>query len=726
MPDYLLEIGVEELPASEVVDAQERLQRLMAQALEQANLPYEEIVTLGTPRRLACIVKQLAQQQETTTKKVKGPPVKSSFDSAGQPLPPAAGFAAKQGLTVADLDREEIGGITYLVANLTIAGRSADQVLAAVAPKVIEQISGERLMRWGSSELKFTRPIRWVVSLLDQQVVPFHLYDITAGNQSYGHRILAPAAVKVSSPGSYKEDLRRVYVLVDPSERRQVIEREVVKAASSVGGVPRQLKGALLAEVVNLTEWPCAVLGEFSSEYLDLPDTLIETVMVHHQRYFPVEQKTGDGRSKLLPYFISVANNDRIEATRHIKLGNERVLRARLADGRFFYFDDQKTALSDRGEALANLTYHEGLGSYIEKQSRLVAAARALLAEVTLDTTAKLSVSLEAVLQLCKLDLVTTLVRELPELQGFVGSWYAACEGQPAAVAAAIASHYSPRSTDDSIPTDTLGRMAAVLDKLDNLVCLFATGKRPSGSSDPYILRRQAQGLIDILMDGLNEYSISITALIEVLLRELKGKLAANKRWADGATAGKGIADLRDFLEQRIKLKLLERGYKRELVDAVLAAGDPLADLPDVIVRANCLEQLTTEAGGVDLIRAGVRIGNILTAESQRQVNPELFEDDAERNLWEAFNQEVVSVWQAGGEFRAPRTQGEYATVLGLLRRVAPLVDRLFDCVMVNDADQSKRNNRHAILKNLDCYFRSVADFPKLQPLLLQLDSKSL
>lgn len=719
MPNYLLEIGTEELPADQVPEAQNRLKSLISEALEQANFSFDELTTYGTPRRIACIVKGLDAVQATTTKKVKGPPVKSSFDPQGKPLAAALGFAQKQGVEIDKLDREEIAGVSYLVANLTIEGRPAKYVLADLMPKVIEQISGERLMRWGDSDFKFSRPIRWLVSLLDKEEVKFSIDGIHSGQETFGHRILAPGAVKVQTPESYVEDLRKVFVLADPTERKSVIERSVQKEAESVSGTPRQLAGSLLEEVVNITEWPCAVLGQFADEYLDLPDTLIETVMVHHQRYFPVEAKTDreNRKNKLLPYFISVANNDRENAKPQIKLGNERVLRARLADGRFFYFDDQKTKLSQRKEALSQLTYHEGLGSYFEKQDRLREAARRLADELKLE--AKLAVCLERTLELCKLDLVSNLVRELPELQGHVGSWYAQLEGEPPEVVAAIASHYSPRSTDDQLPADTVGKMAAAIDKLDNLVAIFATGKRPSGSSDPYILRRQAQGLVDILMDGLPDFRISITSLSQYQLSLLTPRLNANKRWSDGQSAQKGIVDLRDFLLQRIKLKLLDRGFKREVIEAALSSSDALNDLPDLVARIECLEKLLNAQGGVDLIRGGVRIGNILTAESPSTVRPELFSEKAETELWESYNSDLVKAWQKGDEFRAPKSAAEYAQLIAILQKLAPLVDSLFDKVMINDPEKSKRDNRHALLKNLDRYFRTVGDFPKLQPLLV-------
>jgi glycyl-tRNA synthetase beta chain len=710
MPTYLLEIGTEELPADHVPEAQERLKSLMSDFLSQANVPFEEIVTLGTPRRLACLVKGLQPVQATVRKKVKGPKVQSSFDDKGNALPPAVGFAQKQGVTVDKLLREEVGGVEFLVADVTIEGRPSTEILQAIVPKAIAGLSGERLMRWGNHDLKFSRPIRWLVSLLDKDELPISMDVIKSGRESYGNRVLAPGKVAIDSPESYVQKLRDAKVLVDPAERRSLIEQQVTAAAVGVSGQPRRLSGALLDEVVNILEWPHAVVGEFGHEYLELPDTLIETVMVHHQRYFPVEQGNGGGQ-KLLPYFITVSNNDRPEATAKIKQGNERVIKARLADGRFFYFDDQKTKLSHRKGALEQLTFQEGLGSYLKKSERMVRAGRAMSDALKLE--AKYSVCLERTLELCKLDLVTSLVRELPELQGHVGSWYAGQEGEPPEVVTAIATHYSPRSQDDKIPADTTGRFAAAIDKLDNLTSLFALGRRPSGSSDPYGLRRNAQGLVDILLDGLPDYPVNLTVLMTQLMEDIK-PLLEKKRGFDPA---KALLDLTEFLLQRVRLKLQDRGYKREVIDAVCSGSNVLENLPDALIRCAAFETLIKEDDQLSFIRAGVRVGNILSADSPDTVNPAVLENEQEKQLWEKFNAEVVSA-QPGGKLKHPVTGAEYLSLMELLKKITPEINAFFDNVLVNDPDTAKRNNRHAVLRNIYSYFAALGDFTKLQPLL--------
>ncbi len=715
MKKYLLEIGTEELPAGYIEEALIRLEEFFSKELNEANLTFSSMKTLSTPRRMAVIIEGMSEKQTTTSKKIKGPPVKTSFKEDGQPTPQAEGFAAKNGLTVKDLDKEEIGKETYLVANLTVEGKPAQDVLAEIAPRVISQLSGERLMRWGDYEMKFVRPIRWLLSLLDSQVVEFQLDQVKASNTTYGHRILSPGTVTITNVDEYVEKLREKKVLVCQKEREELITRQVGEIAKSVDGKAKQMSGPLLKEVVNITEWPHAVIGKFSEDYLSLPDALLETIMVHHQRYFPVEKPTTTNATtgNLLPYFITISNNDTKSAESSIKQGNERVLRARLADGKFFYFDDQKTKLSDRKDRLGQLTFQQGLGSYQDKAQRLTKLAEQLSKSLKLEP--KVAVPFERTMELCKLDLVTNLVGELPELQGYVGAWYAEQEGEPPEVVHAIASHYSPRSTDDGIPKDVVGRFVAIVDKIDHVTGLFALGKKPSGSSDPFALRRQAQGLVDIVVDGLGDYTIDVDWLIDNLLDTFEPMLSGRKKALSRADVKTEIGE---FLLQRLRGKLLDKGFGREVVEAVLSAGNPLKDMANTVVRCKAIEKLVSSPEGLAVVKAGVRVGNILKPDSPDNLNESALNETIEKELWSTFKSDVSSKWEKDGKFRQPHSAEEYEQMLNLLRPVAPVVDKFFDDVMVNDPDKSKRDNRHALLKKLDQYFSSVAVFPKLQPLL--------
>lgn len=714
MANYLLEIGVEELPAGFVGEAEERLRELLKSGLGEANISFKNIVGFSTPRRLTALVEGIADKQATIEKKHKGPAVKNAFDKDGKATPPATGFAAKHGLTPDSLEREEIAGVEYLVARVVQEGQPVEDVLPELINKVILQISGERLMRWGDCEVKFSRPLRWIVSMLGKKVVPLEIANLKAGNKSRGHRILHPQEVEITDADNYQNNLKDAFVIVDSAKRKATIVEQVGSRAEELGGVARQLEGALLDEVVNLTEWPSAVVGQFESEYLALPATLIETIMIHHQRYFPVEAKDSTNEeTKLLPYFVTISNNDRPEAAQQIKQGNERVLRARLADGKFFYFDDRKTKLEDRAPALSKLTYQEGLGSYGDKAERLCRLAEVLSDSLSLGDKEK--ICLERACALMKLDLVSNLVRELPELQGYVGSWYARSEGEPAEVAQAIMSHYSPRGGDDGIPADRIGQLAALLDKVDHIVGLFALGKRPTGSSDPYALRRSAQGLIDILVDGLVDLPVNLTMLVNSLLMAFEALLENHGKKFNAQTVS---AEVQDFLAQRLRGKLLDKCPSREIVEAVMAARDPLSNMPDLLVRLKAVSDLVGAPGGNDLMRVGVRVGNILKADSPDKVDEKLLEGDAEKKLWEAFKKNVQANWEKGGKFVMPTSEAEYLSLLDLQRGIIPLVDGFFEETLVNDQDRAKRDNRHGLLKHIDRYYRALADFTKLQPLI--------
>jgi glycyl-tRNA synthetase beta chain len=709
MPTYLLEIGTEELPADHVPEAQERLKSLISDKLSQENVPFESIKTYGTPRRLSCIVSGIASMQSTVQKKVKGPAIKASFDADGKPQVAAVKFAEKHGLKVEELERED----DKLVANLTIEGKPSSGVLQEIVPQAIMALSGERLMRWGDSELKFSRPIRWIVSILDKDELPVQLDGIKSGRDTFGNRVLAPEKLSITDPNQYVDSLRKAKVLVDPAERRQLIEKQVREAAEKLAGKPRQLSGSLLDEVTNILEWPCAVVGEYGEEYLELPDTLIETVMVHHQRYFPVEKAESTGvAQKLLPYFITVANNDRKEAHDFIKKGNERVIKARLADGRFFFFDDQKKKLLDRKSDLDELTFQEGLGSFLKKTERLCLAAKHLTSALMLEP--KYFVCIERSLMLCKLDLVSNLVRELPELQGHVGAWYAAREGETLEVVEAISSHYKPRHPEDSIPPDTVGRFAAFLDKLDTLVGLFALGRRPSGSSDPYALRRQCYGMIDILMEGLNDYHINVSEMMAFFMDQIRPMLVNKKNF----DAAKALTDLSEFLVQRIRTKLLDAGIHREVIEAVCSSGKVLSDIPDAVTRCRALEDLIKADPQLALIRAGVRVGKILSDDDKElKMNPSLFESDAEKDLYNTFVDKVQSKWPES-KFLHALTADDYKELVSLLPTLERPIQAFFDNVLVEDPDKAKRDNRHSLLHAIYKYFSAIGDFRYLKPLL--------
>lgn len=718
---YLLEIGVEELPAAHIPEAQTRLTNLFTEALGEQTLPFKKIGTFATPRRLTVFIEGLPDKQPTIEKKVRGPRYDVGFESDGTAKKPAIGFAKKNGIEVEQLEKEKVGDTEYIVANVTIEGKDTAEILAQVVPDVINHVSGERLMRWGNYDFKFSRPIRWIVSLLDKDVVDFKINNISSGRESYGHRILAPGAIQLDEPSVYEERLKESRVLVDQKKRKDIILKQVEQLSQDAGGVPGRLDTDLLDEVVNITEWPHALRGTFADDYLRLPDALLETIMVHHQRYFPIQKEnTANGDSiktnNLLPYFITIANNDLEEARDSIRQGNERVLRARLADGKFFYFDDQKRKLDDRVSELDQLTYQHGLGSYLAKRDRLVVLAEHLSASLNLEPA--LRKHLKRAVELAKLDLVTNLVGELPELQGYVGAWYAAEEGEDESVARAIASHYAPRHTDDSIPGDPVGLWAGVIDKIDHLTGLFALGKRPTGSSDPFALRRNAQGLVDILVDGLSDYPVDLADLIDFLLLQFEPQLKDRKK---GFEPDKIKAELQEFILQRLRGKLMDLEIGREVVDCVLMKKEPLKEISTAYDRCRVIEEMLAEDGandgGIALVRAGIRVSNILKDDSCDQVDESQISKEEERLLWQCYK-EVEQKLAADNKLTNPSTLEDYKKMLDSMKPLTEKIDAFFEGVMVNDEDKKKRDLRHGILKKIDRHFKQIGEFKPLQPLL--------
>ncbi|MCW5822575.1 MAG: glycine--tRNA ligase subunit beta [Cyanobacteria bacterium TGS_CYA1] len=707
---YLLEIGTEELPAPQIPMMLNQLTESLTKELTNLNLTPKLVKGLSTPRRLVAIVEGLPDKQPTINKKVKGPPVRTALDKDGNPTKAALGFADKQHVDFKSLKQEEEKGELYLVADVTIEGKPTSEVLSQIMPGIISGLTSERQMRWGDYSMKFSRPIRWIVSLFDDQVIEFELENLKAGRETRGHRILAPGMVSIASVDKYAETLKSKKVLVCPKEREEAITQQVITLAGSVAGSARRLSGSLLEEVVHITEWPCAIIGGYDPSYLVLPDRLLETIMVHHQRYFPIEEtkKTnGDSTShkskKLLPYFIAVTNNDigqKESAKSAVRQGNERVLKARLADGKFFYFDDQKTKLTDRVEALKQLTFQRGLGSYFEKSQRLEKAIAKIAKDANLD--AGQTKKLEQIAKTCKLDLVTNLVGELPELQGYVGSWYAQEEGLGEEVAMAIAEHYAPRSFEDVPAPSFLGRIIAVVDKLDHLVGLFVLGKRPTGSSDPFALRRNAQGLVDTLLEGLESGGKTVHIDIEDNAKHLL-ELYADTNAAKKLDQDKLLCDLFDFLTQRLKARLLDQNLNRMIIESVLA-GSPLKNIQDTRYRATILEKLVQSPEGLGIVRACVRIANIVDKKNQYQIDQANLSETVEKKLYEAMRDKKFS--------------DDYNHNLKILEGLVPHIDAFFDEVMVNDPDDKKRQNRQALLQMIQSGFSNLGDFSKLQPLL--------
>lgn len=732
MPDLLFEIGCEELPAADAASGVRQIAAAGRARLEAARLGFQTVRGLGTPRRLVLHVRGLSDRQAESREWVRGPSEKAAFGPGGEPTPAAVGFARSRGLRVEDLVVRETPQGRYLMAEQVDPGRPAAEVLVDLLPEIVRDLQFPKTMRWGAGDFRFSRPIRWLLALLDDEVVPCRVDGVAAGRLTYGHRVLAPGPFTVSDPDDYFRKMDGAYVVVDPAERRQLIATGVEAVARQAAESARaRLSEELLEEVVHLVEFPTAFLGEFDEAFLDLPAAVLETAMRVHQRYFPVE--SGDGR--LLNRFVGVRNGDR-QGLDEVARGNERVLRARFTDARFFYEEDRRTPLEARVEELRHITYLEGFGSLHDRTLRLETLVRDVAAELGL--SAEEAAAAARAGRLAKADLATRMVYEFPELQGVMGEHYAAGEGEPPAVARAIGEQYLPRGAGDPLPVTRAGVALAVADKLDDLACGFLSGRQPTGSQDPFGLRRQAIGLVRILRG--ERRGVRLDRLVRSALRLAesawnapggKDRRARPGKAGDGDDGGDAAERLWAFLEGRLRAQMLEEGVRHDVVDAALAGGwNDVArawwtagaltrllqrpDLDDVVVAfrraANLAEKASTEgpaapspgdAAGADTADAAGpgRAGRAAGAGDGA--------DEEERLLARAL---------AEAADRAERALAEDDDVayFDALAGVRPAVDRFLSNVLVMDPDPVVRHRRLELLGGVARLGRRLGDIGRL------------
>ncbi|MBC6479943.1 MAG: glycine--tRNA ligase subunit beta [Hormoscilla sp. GM7CHS1pb] len=698
MPTFLLEVGTEELPADFLDHALQQWRDRLPQSLGDQLLTPETLELYATPRRLALLLKGLPAQQPDREEEIKGPPAKAAFKD-GKPTKAAVGFARKQGVAVEALEVRPTEKGDFIFLRKQIAGRLAAEILTELVPQWIFALEGRRFMRWADGDLRFPRPIRWLVTLLDDRVLPLMWENgsetVKSDRLSRGHRVLHPEPVIVPQAGDYVECLGAAYIEVDPIKRQTKIEQDVEAAAQKVNGYA-EISPALLQEVTNLVEYPTAVVGKFDPEFLQLPAEVSTTVMVKHQRYFPVlkNQETGE----LLPYFITVSNGDPASSD-IIAAGNERVIRARLADAQFFYNADLAKPLESYLPQLEKVTFQEDLGSVRLKVDRLSKIALKIAQQLQLSAAETSTIARAALL--CKADLVTQMVHEFPELQGVMGENYARASQEPEAVATAIFEHYLPRGAGDKLPQTIAGQVVGLADRLDTLVSIFSlTGMRPSGSSDPFALRRAANAIVNVTWAG------NLGINLQQLLTEIAQKEEL-------------IASLEEFFLQRLRTQLQEeRGIDYDLVNAVLGENDPeyadraLQDLLDLRDRALFLQAIRNN-GQLDAIYETVNRSTRLAAQGDLDtvqlepkgfVNPELFEKSSEQ----AFLDAIVEL--------LPKTQASrnYQQLVDALSEIAPFVSRFFDgedSVLVMDKNPEIRRNRLNLLGLLRNHTRVLADF---------------
>jgi glycyl-tRNA synthetase beta chain len=698
MPDFLLEIGCEEIPARMIDAASLNLLELINSVLKDECLPVSpknDIGRLATPRRLVVIAPEIPEQQPDVEETLTGPAVKIAYKD-GKPTPAAEAFAKKAGLDVSKLGKVTTPKGEYLSARIVKKGRSAKEVLSEALPKIIASIYWPKNMYWreGAPE-RFVRPIRWIVALLDDQMIPLEFAGVKAGKESRGHR-LWNGRIQISSVSSYQKVLEEAKVFASPEARKA----KIIKTLNSFPKMHSRKDDDLMDTVVNLTEWPSVILGSFDREFLSLPEEVLVTVMRDHQKYFAVE----DDNNKLLPHFMAVLNTEG-DPDGLIRHGNERVLRARFNDARFFWNSDQKSPLKQRVESLKSVTFQKDLGSYYEKSQRVKKLSGKLTAHLKNAGLSPNENAIQEAAELSKTDLTTDLVKEFTELQGIVGGLYAKHQGQGQAVADAIYDHYKPQSMEDPAPRTLEGAVLSIADKADTIAGMFALGLQPTGSKDPFALRRQANGIVKTIAE--HKLKVSLREVFSDSRTTYKGSEAEKK-----FSAGEQGEALSSFLRERLEFYLREaRGFAYDLVNAVLAAG--YDDVVDALARAEALSGVRDSKDFEAISISFKRVKNILrqARESKFVVgeapNPALLQDDAELTLLNLMSQ-VASVAEKH------RNSGGYRSALAEISKIRPALDTFFDKVMVMVEDEKLRANRLALLQKLLADFSTIADFSEI------------
>ncbi|MEP7243460.1 MAG: glycine--tRNA ligase subunit beta [Gammaproteobacteria bacterium] len=683
--DFLVEVGTEELPPKALRELELAFAAVVRAGLTQAGLIHADVQSFASPRRIAVLVKRLVSRQPEQNVKRRGPPVSASFDASGQPTRAATAFAESCGVPVDSLQKLDEGKGLFLFYIGTKPGIDAVALLPGIVQTSLDALPIPRRMRWGAGDTQFVRPVHWLVMVYGKDVVPASVLGVPAGNLTRGHRFMAPKEIRITTPSSYARVLReRGRVIADFAERREAIRAGVTAKADEIGG-RAVMSDALLDEVTALVEWPVPLAARFEERFLKLPREVLIATLQEHQRYFPVENATGD----LMDWFITVSNIESRDPAQ-VRAGNERVVRPRLSDAAFFWDQDRKQPLSERREALDKVTFQVKLGSIGDKTKRI----RTLAGELAANTGSDRAIA-ERAADLCKCDLLTSVVGEFPELQGVMGGYYALADGEVPEVAAAIREHYLPRGAGDTLPATDAGVAVGVADKLDTVAGIFAIGQKPTGAKDPFGVRRAAIGILRTLIE--KPLDLDLRGLIEsaVALQPVQGERVAD--------------DVYDYVMERLRAYYLDtgKGITTEMFDAVLAT-QPRSPL-DFDARLRALNAFLELPEATSLTAANKRIANILrkTDKVEAKVDVEALREPAEIRLFDAMRGLKDAVATA-------TERREYTAALGQLAQLRPAVDGFFDQVMVMAEDPKLRSNRLSLLSTLRALFGGVADLSRL------------
>ena len=680
--DLLFEIGAEEIPAGFMPNILGQLKQLTETKLNDAHLPFESIATYGTPRRLALIVKGLADTSAEISERHKGPSASIAYDVDGNATKAAIGFARGKGLDVADLVVED----GYIYAETKTAGVPAKDIVTDMLPQLITGLNFPKSMHWGNLDAKFVRPVRWLVALLDEEVIPVEFATVKSGNVTRGHRFLGADEITIKNAASYVDTLKENFVMVDQDARRELISKQLHDMAASKNA-SIVWDDDLLEEINYLVEWPTALCGGFEESYLALPDAAIITPMKDHQRYFPLVGQDG----KLLPMFLTVRNGSD-HSIEVVQAGNERVLRARLDDAKFFFNEDRKKPLIDRQDVLTKIVFQEGLGNLADKTERLLKLGRVFGEECGLHEDA--AVVLERATELAKTDLTTGMVTEFTELQGVMGKEYALLDGESKEVAEAIFEQYLPRFAGDVLPQTEAGKVLSIIDKVDNIVATFSRGLIPTGSQDPYALRRQTIGILNILLGS--EWNISLRPIFKASMELLN--VAADKQ-------EELLNQVEEFFTLRLKNIFLDREVPHHVIDLLLSNNElSVADAEGLVnaLLANRIDE------NVELVQAYTRMYNLVKDVEYTGVNSDLLKEDAEKALFEAASkasEASLAAWEAG----------DYAAVVAVPATLVPTINQFFEDVMVMDKDEAIKANRLQLVRLAYSVMAIIGDISALK-----------
>ena len=683
--ELLFEIGTEEIPAGFLSKAVGDMENIIHKSLTEKMIPFEGIKCMATPRRLVLYIADVAQKQEDQTIEKMGPAKKAAFDEQGNPTKAALGFAKGQGMEISQLETIFTEKGEYLGARKTIAGQPTAILLPEILTNFLLAIPFRKSMRWANYDLRFARPLHWILALYCGNIVPLKIEDIASGNTSRGHRFMSPDAFVVSNFADYLNKTRQNYVIADPAERKKLILEEAQKAAAEVGGKIFYTED-LLDTISFIVEYPVVVRGSFDENYLKIPKDVLTTTMISHQKYFPVINDEG----KLLPYFIAVSNTKARDLA-VVARGNERVLRARLADASFFFEEDRKVPLENRVESLKKVVFHTLLGTSHQKVLRF----RKLAVKIAQQVKPAVKKNVDRVALLAKADLESLMVGEFSELQGIMGREYALLAGENPVIAGAIYEHYLPIVAGGDLPQSDEGAIVSIADKIDTIVGFFGVGLPPTGTADPYALRRQSLGVINIILD--KRYPLTLDFLISESIELFKGTL---KKPAEEIRK-----EILVFFQGRLQNQLITQGWPYDTVEAVLTEG--ISDVVSALEKIKALQAFRQNPDFELISIAFKRVDNILKDFRSPQIDMSLLKDDAEIHLFSTFDNIKTRVEKGIDE-------KDYNFALGELATLRPSVDAFFDGVMVMDKDEKIRHNRLSLLAEVSALFHKIADFSKI------------